>query len=95
MTKKCDFGDTIVPLGIDDDGGLHDIRHHSDHSISSGIVREVKEGRPIHGELIHAQRSEEHPSVLNVKTSYKNETSGPPKVTSDEFRKNWAKTFNG
>lgn len=79
--------DFAIPLGPSDDGGLRVIRHHSDHTVSSGTFRMIEEGKPVHGEIVEARAREE--GGFSLKSVYKPESAGPAKVNSPAFKDGW------
>ena len=80
--------DFLVPVRTSEDG-IHVVRHHPDHSISSGMIQSVKEGKPMpsNSEIVRLTPDD---GVYKVETLY---TNGPPKVNSTSFRSGWERTF--
>lgn len=90
--------DVALIHGKTPDGeGLHIIRRRDDR-IEFGAVRPLKEGAPIHGEVVTLMPRKDAPWVCDVKVEFDGRSeaaregrssAGPPKVASDEYRRNW------
>jgi hypothetical protein len=85
LPKGQDFA---IPLGPAEGGGIRIIRHHSDHSISTGVCRPLEEGKPFQGEVVRMSRNEDGPGI-KMESVYKPEAGGPAKVNSPSFKSGW------
>lgn len=56
-----------------------------------GLVKRLKEGEPIHGEVV---RLRGEAPVFDVESTGV-DTSGPPKVTTPAYRQGWDRIFGG
>lgn len=97
-------GDRMI-LGPDLGGGSRPcVRHLPDHSIQTGIVRPLEDGKPINGpgEILETRYDPKigdyevrsvyilgRPSTQDAKPTSK----GPPKVTSNEYRAGYDRIF--
>ena len=83
-----------------EDGEGHKVLRKRDESLEVGELRDVKEGKPIHGELVKLTPREGEDRTFDVDVLHaKKETAtdgprkGPAKVTSDAYRDNWEQIF--
>jgi hypothetical protein len=94
MAKKdCGLTNKAVPLGVDEDGDIHLVKHNEDHSFSYGKLEQPKDGEPIYGEIVELSQSENIPGVFDIKTIMESRTGGPAQVANDSYRKNWDVIF--
>lgn len=91
--KKSCTGEDVLFMGPSLDNGLHPfVRHKSDCTTEMGLVKKVREGESIYdGAVLLEPRKE--PGVFNVCGTYSTASSGPPKVTTDEYRNGWNSIF--
>jgi hypothetical protein len=88
----------VVVLGppTKDGEGVHVIRA-SDEKVEAGELRTLKEGKPIHGEVLSLEPRKENPRVCDVRWSYRPPSPGPKKgpaqVASQSYRDNWDEIF--
>jgi len=87
--------DVILPHAVSDDGqGLHVLRKRGD-TIEAGLVRGIREGQPIHGELVRLRPREGTP-LLDVEVLHDArppKLGRPPKVATKAFRSGWERVF--
>lgn len=77
------------------------IRHRPDHSIETGLAQPLKDGVPIHGEVVQIQPLEEAPGCYEVKDHCSvsrtqpspKPAKGPAKVSSDQYRNGWERVY--
>jgi hypothetical protein len=95
-------GDIALVLGKDADG-LHILRRRSQEApIEAGLLRPVREGKPIVGEVISLTQRPDLPMVFDVKSEFKPDSGpsegpvadrlspdGPAQVASEAYRKGW------
>lgn len=98
----------VVLLGppTGDGEGVHVLRAREDR-IEAGEVRPMKDGAPIHGEVVKLTPREGAPGVCDVEVSYAPPSSaraasapshgargkGPPKVATNGYREGWDEIF--
>ena len=70
------------------------IRHDSNHEITAGFAKRVENGEPLMPGAVFVEASPE-PGTFNVIGSYQPEGSGPPRVSSNEYREGWDRIFGG
>lgn len=91
--------DVALIHGRTPDGeGLHIIRRRDDR-IELGAARPLKQGAPIQGEVVTLTPRKDTPWLCDVKVEFdgrseaaregRSSSAGPPKVASDEYRRNW------
>jgi hypothetical protein len=90
--------DVVLVHGVTPDGeGLEVIRHRNDR-FEAGALRTVREGQPIHGELVRLKPRAQCPLVCDVEVTLPAPTPvprtdvaarGPAQVASDRYRANW------
>lgn len=101
--------DRAVVLGPVDDRSFAILRQRAeDAPLEAGVVRPMREGEPIHGELVSLSRPEASSPVLDVKVHYDGRPKaratdvsqpnelphkGPARVTSEAFREGWDAVF--
>lgn len=100
--------DRAVVLGPVDDKSFAILRQRTeDAPLEAGVVRPMREGEPIHGELVSLSRPEASSPVLDVKVHYDGRPKaramdtasmalphkGPARVTSEAFREGWDAVF--
>jgi hypothetical protein len=94
--------DVLFMAGPTKDGeGVHVVRAHGDQ-LEAGVVRGVKEGEPINGELVQLKQRPEHKRLFDVEvllpcdgaaSSPRPKAEGPAQVTTDAYRRNWEHLF--
>lgn len=90
MADKVERG---LYLGRDAEGTrIARIQENKDGSVlvSHGVLKPVEEGKPLQGDLVDVQPAGTFPNVA-IRTLYSH--SGPPKVTSKEYRENYDGIF--
>lgn len=65
-----------------------------------GELRQLKEGKPIDGDVVKLKPRPEHERLFEVETLASSEElrqaaghSGPPQVATDQYRENWSRVF--
>jgi hypothetical protein len=95
--------DTLFVYGKSPDDAYSVLRKRGE-SLELGALREVEEGKPLHGELVKLNRREEHPLLFDVNVLHdatpkvapdRNDRSGPPQVATDAYREGWELIFGG
>lgn len=93
--------DVILPHARTEDGaGLHVLRKRGE-VIEAGVVRAMREGQPIHGELVKLAQREGTP-LFDVEVLHDARrdaaTAGlgrPARVSNAKFREGWDRIFGG
>lgn len=89
--------DTVLIHGVSEDGqNLAVLRARDDH-VEAGVVRRVKEGESIHGELVRLKPRAEFPLLCDVEVALESPHKGPARlshggpaqVATDSYRANW------
>lgn len=93
--KKCSEGDSLVAGPERPDGYRPFVRHRADCEVISGIMRPVREGEPLNGNVFCVkQRGDTNIyDVEDVQIPSPTEGKGPAKVNSAAFRKGWDSIF--
>jgi hypothetical protein len=93
-------GDVDVALvhGVGADGSVHVIRRRGD-TLEAGALQPVREGTPIHGELVSLKPRPNCPVLCDVQVHYTppaaskparpQRRKGPVQVATDNYRDNW------
>lgn len=93
--------DLILIHGVNEKRGeLHVLRHRGD-KIEPGVVKPIEEGKPIFGDLVRLKPKPEFPLICEVEEILRYEDhdresghhSGPPRVTTEAFRRGWDAIF--
>ena len=100
-TEQRASGDVALIRGRTADGeGLNIIRQRNDQ-VEFGAVRPLKEGAPIHGEVVTLKPRAEFPLLCDVDVAYAppeqaadvkkraEDRRGPAQVASEQYRTNW------
>jgi hypothetical protein len=90
----------FVHSPVEQGEGYRVIRKHK-QAIEVGEIRSVKEGRPLHGELVKLTQRAEHAQLFNVEVVVPREDltpgtrrgTGPAQVASEAYRENWDMIF--
>lgn len=97
-------GDVALVVGKDADG-LHILRRRSEEGpIEAGLLRPMRQGKPIVGEVVTLTPRQDLPMVFDVKSEFSPDnplapdgeqgndrpaSDGPAQVASDAYRKGW------
>jgi hypothetical protein len=101
--SKVPAGDIALVLGKDAEG-LHILRRRSEEApIEAGLLRPMREGKPISGEVVSLTQREDLPLVFDVKSEFSTDVApgerpavdGPAQVASDAYRKGWDAVWGG
>ena len=99
--------DVALVHGVTDDGqGLHVIRRRRD-TLETGVVRPLREGKPIQGEIVTLRPRKECPLLCDVEVELsvpaqrtdtragasERRATGPAQVATDRYRTNWELIF--
>jgi hypothetical protein len=88
--------DTLFVYGKND--AAYSVLRKRGESVELGALREVEEGKPLHGELVKLSRRSEHPLLFDVNVLHDSapklsERSGPAQVATDAYREGWEIIF--
>jgi hypothetical protein len=90
-------GDIAMVFGKDANG-VHILRRRSQEApIEAGLLRPMREGRPIQGEVVSLTQRQDLPMIYDVRSEFGAPTEvedrqtgdGPARVASDAYRKGW------
>lgn len=92
--------DVVFVHGPAEGGEGYRVIRKRDDSIEVGEIRAVKEGRPLHGDLVRLTPRKEHERLFDVETVIARSEAapalghaGPAQVASDAYRDNWEAIF--
>ena len=92
-------GDVAFVFGKDEHG-MHILRRRSgDAPIEAGVIRPLRSGKPIEGEVISLSPRGDAPLLFDVKSELpspfpaERSSDGPAQVASDAYRKGWDAMF--
>jgi hypothetical protein len=92
--------DVVVVHSRTEDGeGMNVVRKQGDE-LSLAVLRPLKEGKPIVGDVVKLKPREEHPALFDVETEVvipqpKRMTAGPSRVANPSYRKGWDSLWGG
>jgi hypothetical protein len=96
-------GDVALIHSVGADGSVHVLRRRGER-LEAGALSPVREGKPIHGELVSLKPRPSCPLLCDVQVHYKPPVSetpsrasarasgrrkGPAQVATDRYRDNW------
>lgn len=90
----------MVHSPMDDGEGYHVLRMR-EGNVELGAIRNIREGAPIHGDVVRLSPRTEHQNLFNVEVLVKGpraeepSRSGPAQVATDAYRTNWEMIFGG
>src|SRR5689334_21205229 len=101
--------DLALVYGSADDGDALKIvrQRHGSKALEAGMLRPLREGRAISGEVVHLEPRQESPLLFDVETDEelsaaaapapgaRTDRAGPPQVASDEYRRGWDAIWGG
>lgn len=98
--------DVALVHGVGADGSVHVIRRRGDQ-LEAGALQPLREGAPIHGELVSLKPRPQCPLLCDVKVHYTppaaaakpaarvTRRKGPAQVATDTYRDNWDSIWSG
>lgn len=92
-------GKDFLTVGPDFGEGPVYLRHRADHTLETGVLRGIEEGKPINAPLVNL-KGREGSNVFDVEEigdfrSQGRPASGPAMVATDSFREGWDRIFGG
>jgi hypothetical protein len=85
--------DQLLIHGVSEDGQKLAVLRAREDRVEAGVVSKVKEGEPLHGELVRLTPHEDFPLLCDVDVElpkqHKLEHGGPAQVATDRYRANW------
>jgi hypothetical protein len=108
MARKAK--DLALVYGSAEDGdGLKIVRQRRGSSdLEAGMLRPLRSGRAISGEVVHLEPRRESPLLFDVETDAelsaagsggateaRTDRAGPPQVASDDYRRGWDAIWGG
>ena len=91
--------DVVLVGGPTESGDGHQVLRKREERLEYGEIRAVREGRPLHGELVRLKQREESGRLFDVEVLHKAKpepqrtAAGPAQVATDAYRKNWDRVF--
>ena len=93
--------DVVFVHGPSDQGDGYKVIRKRDETLEIGEIHSVKEGRPIHGELVTLKPRKEHGQLFDVEVVVPKPAAkpaelshgGPAQVATDTYRDNWETIF--
>lgn len=82
-----------------DDGQGYNVLRMRDGNVELGAIRNIREGSPIHGDVVSLTQRKENERLYNVETLVKTPRPpeaprhGPAQVATDTYRTNWENIF--
>ena len=93
--------DTVLIHGVSEDGSALAVLRARDDRVEAGVVRPLKEGEPVMGELVRLKPRPEFPLVCDVEVELPSPVArraaatdklshgGPAQVATPRYRENW------
>jgi hypothetical protein len=98
-TTPADAKDVVMIHSPHDDGAGYNVLRMRDGSVELGAIRNIREGMPIHGDVVSLSQRKDHERLYNVETLVKSPPPpeparhGPAQVATDTYRTNWEQIF--
>lgn len=98
-TPSAESKDVVMIHSPHDDGQGYNVLRMRDGSLEVGAIRNIREGAPIHGDVVSLTQRKEHERLYNVETLVKSPRPpepprhGPAQVATDTYRTNWEQIF--
>jgi hypothetical protein len=94
-----DAKDMVMIHSPHDDGQGYNVLRMREGAVELGAIRNIREGAPIHGDVVSLSQRKEHERLYNVETLVKSprpadaSRHGPAQVATDRYRTNWDNIF--
>ena len=91
-------GDVLLVHGFSDGGGTAHVLRKRGETVESGLLRPVRSGQPLTGDLLSLRRRPEFPLLFDVMKEVRSPLraaektcrgAGPSRTTSARYRKGW------
>ena len=98
-TTPANAKDVVMIHSPHDDGQGYNVLRMREGSLELGAIRNIREGAPIHGDVVSLSQRKENERLYNVETLVKSPRAseptrhGPAQVASDRYRTNWDNIF--
>jgi hypothetical protein len=98
-TTATDAKDVVMIHSPHDDGQGYNVLRVRDGSVELGAIRNIREGAPIHGDIVSLSQRKENERLYNVETLVKAPRAleparhGPAQVATEKYRTNWDNIF--
>jgi len=98
-TTPAEAKDVVMLHSPHNDGQGYKVLRMRDGSLEVGAIRNIREGAPIHGDVVSLSQRKENERLYNVETLVKAPRPpeaprhGPAQVATDKYRTNWENIF--
>ena len=98
-TTPADAKDVVMIHSPHDDGQGYNVLRMREGSLELGAIRNIREGAPIHGDVVSLSQRKENERLYNVETLVKTPRApeaprhGPAQVATEKYRTNWDSIF--
>jgi hypothetical protein len=93
----AEYDIALIGDRTDDGEGVRTLRLQPGRA-SIGELRPMKEGKPIHGDVVSLKPREDHPGAYDVDVQVAAPApapkSGPAQVATEAYRASWTRIFN-
>jgi hypothetical protein len=95
----ADVKDVVMIHSPHDDGQGYNVLRMREGSVEVGAIRNIREGAPIHGDVVSLSQRKENERLYNVETLVKTPRAadparhGPAQVATNTYRTNWEQIF--
>ena len=81
----------MLVYGKSDDGKGYDVLRQQGTEIQAGRLLPLREGKPIHGEVVRLEPRDESRALFDVEVQHdgRSTTGRPAQVASDQYRQGW------
>jgi len=90
---RCDGSDVAFLGPPAPGGGVHVLRHKSDHSLETGVLKPLEDGKPIYGEIVQMRPRENGLGYDVLPLEEADPSSGPAMVNNRAYRDGWDTIF--
>ena len=95
--------DVVLIHSPSDSGEGYRVLRLRDSNVEVGEIRSMREGAPIHGEVVKLSQRKEHERLFDVEVlvpspeppALTDGRSGPAQVATEAYRANWEMIFGG
>ena len=90
-SPKRTQADVVLVYGQSEDGKEYGVLRQRGEEIEAARIRQLDEGKPIHGEVVRLKPRAESPVLFDVEVQHdaRHSTGRPAKVATEQYRKGW------